>query len=123
MTNSGSATLADNDQLRFVYDGTTVQDLKDMISNANGTAAYTYINYDFRSINGGKNDMNYYLNFTIGDATINSCGFPVQQHTLTDIVLKPVYNTGLVGTALINSPGDKNRIGSTATLMHCTQMP
>ena len=51
-------SVADNDQLRFVFDGTTVGDLKDMISNANGTAAYTYINYDFRALNGGKNDMN-----------------------------------------------------------------
>ena len=47
ITNSGSAiTLDDNDDLRFVYNGTTVNDLADMISGANGTAAYTYINYD-----------------------------------------------------------------------------
>ena len=27
-------TIADNDQFRFTYDGTTVGDLKDLISNA-----------------------------------------------------------------------------------------
>ena len=51
ITNSGSAiTLADEDQLRFVYNGTTVGDLKDLISGANGTAAYTYIQYDLSLI-------------------------------------------------------------------------
>ena len=71
-----------------------------MISNANGTAAYTYLQYDFRAFNGGKNDNNYYLNFTIGDSSIsdaNSYG-----NTLDEF-----YNTGLVGTALMNSPGTK----------------
>ena len=73
MTNSGSAiTIADEDQLQFVYNGSTVGDLKDLISNANGTAAYSYIQYDFRSLNGGSNDNNYYLNFTIGDSGIDS---------------------------------------------------
>jgi hypothetical protein len=66
-------TLADNDQVRFVYNGTTLGDVADLISGANGTAAYTYIQYDFRSLNGGGNDANYYLNFTIGDSSIDSC--------------------------------------------------
>ena len=117
ITNSGTAvTTADNDQLRFVFDGTTVGDLKDMISNANGTAAYTYINYDFRSINGGKNDMNYYLNFTIGDDDINSCTANSATAYTNGNCSEARFNTGLVGTALINSPGDKLKgLGSTAT--------
>jgi hypothetical protein len=106
ITNQGAAiTLTDDDQLRFVYDGTTVGDLEDMISNANGTAAYTYINYDFRSLNGGKNDNNYYLNFTIGDSTIN--GYTGNQASDYADGLDEFHNTGLVGTALINSPGTK----------------
>ena len=117
MTNSGSAiSVADNDQLRFVYDGTTVGDLKDMISNANGTAAYTYIQYDFRAINGGKTDMNYYLNFTIGDTSINSCTANSATAYTNAHCSEARFNTGLVGTTLINSPGDKLKgLGSTAT--------
>ena len=107
MTNSGSAiTIADDDSFRFHFgNSTNVSDLKDMISGANGTAAYTYINYDFRSWNGGKNDMNYYLNFTVGDATLSSAttsALGVNGHTATS-----VYNTGLVGNALLNAPGAK----------------
>jgi hypothetical protein len=106
VTNSqGAVTLADDDQLRFVYNGTTVNDLAELISNANGTAAYTYINYDFRSLNGGKNDMNYYLNFTVGDSSIDS--YAGGQGSSYDNGLDEVFNTGLVGTALLNSPALK----------------
>ena len=96
----GSVTLADDDQLRFVYNGTTVSDLQDLISNANGTAAYSYLQYDLRSLNGGSNDQNYYLNFTVGDSTIstaNSYG-----NTLDEF-----YGKGLIGQALMNSPATK----------------
>ena len=95
---SGAVTVEDNDQFRFLYDGTTVADLQDLISNANGTAAYTYINYDFRAFNGGKNDMNYYMNFTVGDSTL-------YDHTgASDYgdALDSVFNTGLVGTASVS---------------------
>jgi hypothetical protein len=106
ITNSGTAiTLADDDQLRFVYNGTTVNDLSDMIANANGTAAYTYLQYDFRAFNGGKNDNNYYLNFTVGDSTIDdNTGAGAASYAN---VLDEFYNTGLVGTALMNSPTTK----------------
>jgi hypothetical protein len=97
-----------NDRIDFVYNGTTVGDLQDMIANANGTAAYTYIQYDFRAFNGGKNDSNYYLNFTIGgdeldDYTGTAFGTTIYGGTAGT----EFYNTGLVGQALINSPGTK----------------
>ena len=76
-----------------------------MISSANGTAAYTYLQYDFRAFNGGKNDNNYYLNFTVGDSTIDS--FAGGSGTSYANALDPFFNTGLVGTALMNSPGTK----------------
>jgi hypothetical protein len=98
-------TLADDDQLQFIYSGTTVSDLQDLISNANGTAAYTYINYDFRSFNGGSNDVNYYLNFTIGDSTITSdAGNSASSYANA---LDEVFSTGLIGQALLNSPATK----------------
>ena len=117
ITNSGTEhDIDDNDQLKFVFNGTTVGDLKDMISNANGTAAYTYINYDFRALNGGKNDMNYYMNFTIGDDDINSCTANSATSYTNGNCSEARFNTGLIGRTLINSPGDKLKgLGSTAT--------
>ena len=110
-------TLADEDQLRFVYNGTTVGDLKDMISNANGTAAYTYIQYDFRALNGGSNDSNYYLNFTIGDSTLHSGTCVTDATTYTNgHCSESRFAEGLIGRALINSPGDTLKgLGDTAT--------
>ncbi len=105
---TAAITIASDDRLEFVYDGTTVNDLKDLISGANGTAAYTYINYDFRAFNGGKNDMNYYLNFTIGDSTLSSgCAAASDTASTAGSCTEARYNTGLVGTTLINAPGDK----------------
>jgi hypothetical protein len=105
MSGDTDITIADDDQLQFVYNGTTVSDLQDLISNANGTAAYTYLQYDFRAFNGGKNDNNYYLNFTVGDSTITS--YAGNSGTSYANALDPFYNTGLVGTALMNSPSTK----------------
>ena len=105
---TGDAELADDDQIRFVYDGTTVDDLADLISGANGTAAYTYIQYDFRSFNGGSNDNNYYLNFTIGDSTLSSgCVAASDTAASSGSCTEARYSTGLIGQALINAPGDK----------------
>jgi hypothetical protein len=105
-------TIADDDQFRFVYNGTTVDDLADMISGANGTAAYSYLQYDFRSFNGGSNDMNYYLNFTIGDDSLTDnagqgSGTANYDHMISDETNNGYFNTGLVGQVLINQPGDK----------------
>ena len=50
---TGDWAIASNDRLIFTYNGTTVGDLESLISGANGTAAFSYINYDFRAFNGG----------------------------------------------------------------------
>ena len=88
-----------------------------MISNANGTAAYTYIQYDFRSFNGGGNDSNYYLNFTIGDSTLNSGTCVTDATTYTNgHCTESRFAEGLIGRVLINSPGDTLKgLGDTAT--------
>ena len=79
-----------------------------MISGANGTSAYSYINYDFRSLNGGKNDNNYYLNFTIGDATLSSgCTAADAEANTSTHCTESRHATGLIGQALINDPSDK----------------
>jgi hypothetical protein len=100
---SSDVSLDDNDQLRFVFNGTTVNDLQELIAGANGTAAYSYIQYDFRAFNGGKNDMNYYMNFTVGD----SSAFTATASDDYGDVVTSAYETGLVGQALFNSPGTK----------------
>jgi hypothetical protein len=105
---TAAVTLTDDDQIRFIYDSTTVNDLKDLISGANGTAAYSYINYDFRAFNGGSNDNNYYLNFTIGDATLSSgCTGATDTTNIASSCTEARYSTGLIGRALINDPSDK----------------
>jgi hypothetical protein len=117
ITNSGTEhDIDDDDQLKFVFNGTTVGDLKDMISNANGTSAYSYINYDFRAFNGGKNDMNYYMNFTIGDDSIDSCTANSATAYTNAHCSEARFADGLIGRALINAPGDTLKgLGSTAT--------
>ncbi|MDC0203420.1 hypothetical protein OAJ97_06930, partial [Candidatus Nitrosopelagicus sp.] len=105
ITNSGAAlTIAGEDALEFAYDGTTVNDLADLVSGANGTAAYTYIQYDFRALNGGSNDANAYLNFTVGDdsAPTATASAEAGGHVVTS-----TYSTGLIGQALFNSPATK----------------
>jgi hypothetical protein len=105
ITNSGSALTIETDEgLEFAYDGTTVADLQDLISSANGTAAYTYIQYDFRALNGGSNDANAYLNFTVGDDSVTDTNGSAgtDGHAITS-----AYSTGLIGQALLNSPATK----------------
>ena len=38
---------------------TTVKTLTDLISGANGTAAYTYVQYDFRGLNSGSDNLSF----------------------------------------------------------------
>jgi hypothetical protein len=112
----GDISVSAKDNFNFVYTGTTVGDLKEMISNANGTAAYTYIQYDFRSFNGGTNDSNYYMNFTIGDSTISSCSAADSQTYTHNHCSEARFSEGLIGRALINNPGDSLKgLGDTST--------
>jgi hypothetical protein len=68
--NTGDVTFASGDELKFVYDGQTLDDWSSFYSGANGTAAYQYFQYDFRSFNDGSNSADYWVNFTIRDGTI-----------------------------------------------------
>jgi hypothetical protein len=105
---AAAVTLASNDQLRFVWaSDTTVNTAADLISGANGTAAYSYLQYDFRSLNGGSNDVNYYLNFTIGDSSIDSCTSASDSANTNGHCTEARYASGLIGRALINDPSDK----------------
>ena len=98
-------TTADNDILKFNYTGATVGDLSDLISSANGTSAYTYIQYDFRSFNGGDSG-DYYLNFTIGDTTIDSMSATTVAGAQGHALVPEGQSAGLVGSVLINAPDD-----------------
>jgi len=59
--------IAVGSKLVFEYDGTTVGDLEDLLGAANGTASFVYVQYDFRSLNGGDDNSKYTGNFTFGD--------------------------------------------------------
>ena len=98
-------TTADNDILKFNYTGATVGDLSDLVSSANGTSAYTYIQYDFRSFNGGDSG-DYYLNFTIGDTTIDSMSATTVAGAQGHALVPEGQSSGLVGSVLINAPDD-----------------
>ena len=69
-----------------------------MISGANGTAAYTYVQYDFRGLNGGSDNLSFKMNFTIGDSGLGSGG---------------VGNVGIYGTT-------SGTIGTTANISRRT---
>ena len=84
--------------MKFNYTGATVGDLKDLVAGANGTAAYTYLQYDFRAFNGGDSG-DYYLNFTIGDTSIDSMSRSDTVAGVLGHALTPSgYSTGLVGS-------------------------
>jgi hypothetical protein len=115
MANTDAAASAAGDKLIFTHSSdTTVKTLKDLISGANGTGAYTYVNYDFRSLNGGDEDLNYVWNFTFGDSSYGSgaanadvlyYGSTINTATTTANADHRVsYAEGLIGSTLINSP-------------------
>ena len=105
-------TTADNDVLKFNYTGATVSDLSDLIASANGTSAYTYIQYDFRAFNGGDSG-DYYLNFTIGDTSIDSTSASTSAGSQGHSLFPSRQSTGLVGSVLINAPDDCSTCGAT----------
>jgi hypothetical protein len=111
LTYSGAdnMVLADNDELRFLYT-TTIGELESLISGSNGTAGYTYIQYDFRSLNGGSDSSNYYLNFTVGDGSIGSSTASASTSSSVNSahVVTSRYSTGLAGTVLFSAP--ENRV-------------
>jgi hypothetical protein len=87
-----------------------------LISSSNGTAAYTYAQFDLRGMNGGNDNLGFKGNFTFGDSThkvggqgdVAGYGTSVgaTQGSLNTGV-GPSYFEGLVGNAIINSPGWK----------------
>ncbi len=93
--------FTNHDALVFQWSGVTVQNLKDQINDVNGSrnAGYTYINYDFRGLNGGSDDSNAYINFTISDTTsLNSNTVNSRAKTTeTDR-----FGSGLAGVVLID---------------------
>jgi len=93
---------------------TTVKTLADLISGANGTAAYTYVQYDFRGLNSGSDNLSFKMNFTFGDSTWGQGGqgdvayYGSSAGTMGGATLNAgagiSYTEGLVGNALVNHP-------------------
>jgi len=108
------AALADEDTLLFLHSSdTTVKTLADLISGANGTAAYTYLQYDFRGLNGGDDSLTVKGNITFGDSGILQGGLgnvayygstSGSEPTAASATVGLSYFNGLVGNTLINHP-------------------
>jgi hypothetical protein len=121
------AAFAVGDGLEFRFsDDTTVKTLTDLISNANGTGAYTYVQYDFRGLNGGSDNLSFKGNFTFGDQEAGSAGadgdFLDIMYYVADgtndsgpeASVGAGYFEGLVGNALVNGPALSTKLlGST----------
>jgi len=113
-TESDPGAFAAGDTLIFTHSSdTTVKTLTDLISNANGTGAYTYVQYDFRGLNGGSDNLSFKMNFTIGDSGLGTGGVgnvgiygstagTIGTSANTHVGLS--YSEGLVGNALLNHP-------------------
>ena len=67
--NTADVTFANGDEFKFVYDGTTLTDWKTFVTGANGSSAYQYFQYDFRSFNGGSDNADTWVNFTVRDGS------------------------------------------------------
>jgi hypothetical protein len=87
-------------------DKVTVQDALDTLSTGNGSGSYSYVQYDFRSINGGSDDGNVHLQFAIGDRTVGSQAVAMDTGTRLHAFSNVASGNGLVGIALLASPGD-----------------
>jgi hypothetical protein len=114
-----AALAATATSLNFIHaSDTTVNTLSDLIAGANGTAAYTYVQYDLRGLNGGSDDLSFTGNITFGDSSSGAGGigdvlfYDCTKNTTTGGDAQcaghgPSYHTGLVGNILINSPHHK----------------
>ena len=75
------AAMAAGDNLVFTHsDDTTVKTFVDLINSANGSAAYTYMQYDFRGLNAGSDSLSVKGNFTFCDSDwaqggLGNCGY------------------------------------------------
>jgi hypothetical protein len=106
--------FANGDDLLFTHStSTTVKTLIDLISSANGTGAYTYVQFDFRGMNNGTDQLSFKGNFTFGDDTIFTGGladvgvYGAAANTdaaAANSSVGPTYFEGLVGNSIVNSP-------------------
>jgi hypothetical protein len=113
-TNSDLNAMAANEKLVFTHSSsTTVKTLTDLIGGANGTGAYTYIQYDLRGLNGGSDNLSFKGNFTFGDSSYagGAVGDVAFYGTSAGTVgtsvsanVGPTYFEGLVGNTIMNAP-------------------
>ena len=118
-TNSEIGKFAAGDDLTFTHSSsTTVKTLEDLISGANGTAAYTYVQFDLRGMYNGSDNLSFKGNFTFGDSTLGSGGIgdlliyhntgaARTEATSANSNVGSAYFEGLVGNTIVNSPEHK----------------
>jgi len=114
-TETNPSAFAAGTSLIFTHSSsTTVKTLTDLIGGANGTAAYTYVQYDFRGLNSGSDNLSFKGNFTFGDSTWGSglqgdvAYYGSSAGSMGGATLNSgvglSYTEGLVGNALVNHP-------------------
>ena len=113
-TSTDLTAMAANEKLVFTHSSsTTVKTLTDLIAGANGTGAYTYIQYDLRGLNGGSDNLSFKGNFTFGDSTYAAGAvgdiafYGTTAGTIGTSVsanVGPTYFEGLVGNTIMNAP-------------------
>ena len=130
-TNQDLTAMAAGEKLVFTHSGTSIKDFTDLISGSNGTGAYTYVQFDFRGLNGGDDNLSFKGNFTFGDSTfaagtVGDVGFYGTTAgtigTSTNSGVGPTYFEGLVGNAIVNAPlwklaGTSSLTGSDSLVM------
>ena len=122
IANNPAAASAHDFGINFIHSSsTTVKTLKDLISGANGTGAYTYIQYDFRGIANGTDSLSYAGNFTLGDVQAGGAGVLYYDRTAQPEAIDTsgqeaattdsgAYFEGLLGNVLINGPNKVQKL-------------
>ena len=118
VTEKDPSSFTARDAWMFTHSSdTTVKTMKDLIAGSNGSGAYTYVQYDFRGMNNGTDNLSFNGNFTFGDTSQSTPTAATQ--TIGDVayykagesdLLTPSASvgaaqfTGLVGNVAINTP-------------------
>ena len=112
--NHDTGYWAAGDDLTFTHSSsTTVKTFTDLINGANGSAAFTYVQYDFRGLVNGTDNLSFAGNFTFGDSSMGQdsgqignvgyySGSSYSSTATAGVAIS--YFEGLVGNAQINTP-------------------
>ena len=115
--NTYVGAFAAGDDITFTHSSsTTVKTLEDLISGSNGTAAFTYVQFDLRGMYNGSDNLSFKGNFTFGDSSMGTGAIGDQliyhttaftEATSANANVGIAYFEGLVGNTILNAPTHK----------------